>query len=236
MAKKDTNVSTMINNQLTNVQTTFVSFENFLRIASTADATPDTLKALERRIYEEEGKADEALRAMIDSLVTEILLPSTKKEMIDIGTSCDKIANKCESVATTMVLQGLRIPQAYAEDVMKIVEITEQQFSILCNVINTLFANFNLSKSFGMLIIGSLPCVKGGGSRERDGGIVNVSFSVKTIPHRLRRSSLYTREPFFVFIYDLSIFLTSTAFVGKNAKIRHISFEICRIFDKCPLG
>ena len=142
MAKKDTNVSTMINNQLTNVQTTFVSFENFLRVASTADATPDTLKALERRIYEEEGKADEALRAMIDSLVTEILLPSTKKEMIDIGTSCDKIANKCESVATTMVLQGLRIPQAYAEDVMKIVEITEQHFSILCNVINTLFANF----------------------------------------------------------------------------------------------
>ena len=34
-----------------------------------------------------------------------------------------------------------------------------------------------------------LPCVRGGGPRS--GGRV-----VKTIPHRLRRSSLYTREPF----------------------------------------
>ena len=45
-------------------------------------------------------------------------------------------------------------------------------------------------------------------------------------------SSLYTREPFFMFIYALSIFLASTAFMSTNAKIRHISFEICRIFVK----
>ena len=39
-----------------------------------------------------------------------------------------------------------------------------------------------------------------------------------------------------MFIYDLSIFLTSTAFVDTNAKIRHTYFEICRIFENCPLG
>ena len=44
-------------------------------------------------------------------------------------------------------------------------------------------------------------------------------------------SSLYTREPF-LFAYDLSIFLTSTAFVDTNAKARHTSFEICRAFEK----
>ena len=36
-------------------------------------------------------------------------------------------------------------------------------------------------------------------------------------------------------IYNLSIFLTSTAFVSTNAKIRHTSFEIYRIFENCPL-
>ena len=40
----------------------------------------------------------------------------------------------------------------------------------------------------------------------------------------------------FMFIYDLSIFLTSTAFVSTNAKIRHTSFEIYRISENCPLG
>ena len=40
----------------------------------------------------------------------------------------------------------------------------------------------------------------------------------------------------FLFTYVLSIFLTSTAFVSTNAKIRHASFEICRVFENCPLG
>ena len=37
---------------------------------------------------------------------------------------------------------------------------------------------------------------------------------------------------FFTFLYNLSIFLTSTAFVFTNAKIRHTSFEIYRILAK----
>ena len=39
-----------------------------------------------------------------------------------------------------------------------------------------------------------------------------------------------------MFIYALSIFLTSTAFESTNAKIRHTSFEIYRISENCPLG
>ena len=39
-----------------------------------------------------------------------------------------------------------------------------------------------------------------------------------------------------MFIYTLSILLTSTAFVSTNAKIRHTSFEIYRISENCPLG
>ena len=38
-----------------------------------------------------------------------------------------------------------------------------------------------------------------------------------------------------MFTYDVSIFLTSTAFVDTKAKIRHIPFEIYRIFENCPL-
>ena len=48
------------------------------------------------------------------------------------------------------------------------------------------------------------------------------------------KASLYTREPF-LFIYDLSIFLTSTAFVDTNAKDGIPFFKICRVFENCPL-
>ena len=89
----------------------------------------------------------------------------------------------------------------------------------------------------------SPPCVKGGGTACRDGGIVKTKYHRKTIPQPpsalvaiidcsplwlkichwhifLTRRALYTREPFFMFIYGLSLFLTSTAFVDTKAKPR----------------
>ena len=64
----------------------------------------------------------------------------------------------------------------------------------------------------------SRPCVKGGGSRKRDGGIVkNKNYTENNPSVTFGDSSLYTREPFFMFIYALSIFLTSTAFVDTKA-------------------
>ena len=64
----------------------------------------------------------------------------------------------------------------------------------------------------------SLPCVKGGGTACRDGGIVRVRFMVKTIPQPPSASAPFTQGSLFTFAYDLSIFLTSTAFVSTNAK------------------
>ena len=98
----------------------------------------------------------------------------------------------------------------------------------------------------------SLPCVKGGGTACRDGGIVKSDNLHKTIPQsasrdialkaqvgrvRLCRSSLtapFTQGSLFMFIYGLSILLTSTAFVDKNAKYG-ISFSRYTVFLKTVL-
>ena len=64
----------------------------------------------------------------------------------------------------------------------------------------------------------SLPCVKGGGTACRDGGIVTVSYKVKTIPQPPTASAPFTQGSLFMLIYDSSIFLTSTAFEPTNAK------------------
>ena len=78
------------------------------------------------------------------------------------------------------------------------------------------------------------PLCKGRWLAWQDGGGVKVIFFYKTNPHPTPSSSLYLGEPF-LFAYDLSIFLTSTAFVDTKAKIRHTSFEIYRISENCPL-
>ena len=64
----------------------------------------------------------------------------------------------------------------------------------------------------------SLPCVKGGGTACSDGGIVKDRFQYRTIPQPPTASAPFTQGSLFMFIYDLSFFLTSTAFVSTNTK------------------
>ena len=79
------------------------------------------------------------------------------------------------------------------------------------------------------------PLCKGRWLAKQDGGIVKRKILPKNNPSvTFGDSSLYTREPFFMSIYDLSIFLTSTAFVPTKAKprIRRGKFYLIRLFLK----
>ena len=62
------------------------------------------------------------------------------------------------------------------------------------------------------------PLCKGRWLAKQDGGIVKAKIHCKTIPQPPTASAPFTQGSLFMFIYDLSIFLTSTAFVTTNAK------------------
>lgn len=51
-------------------------------------------------------------------------------------------AKKCEHCAKMIVVQQFRFPEAYSEDLMKIVAYTREQFEILEKSISRLFAKF----------------------------------------------------------------------------------------------
>ena len=86
--------------------------------------------------------ADVSLRRMIDSLVGTSFLPSTRENLISIATSCDKVANKCESVALMAVHQHFRFPEEHENDLLKIISITHKQFDLLEESISLLFSKF----------------------------------------------------------------------------------------------
>ena len=62
------------------------------------------------------------------------------------------------------------------------------------------------------------PLCKGRWLAWQDGGVVKVIFFYKTIPHPTPSGAPFTQGSLFLFAYDLSIFLTSTAFLDTNAK------------------
>ena len=91
-----------------------------------------------------ENAADRSLRMMIDSLSDGAYLPATREELISIATSCDKIANKCETVANRIVTRRIACPKVYVDDILKIFAISKKQFQMLEECIGMLFSKMNV--------------------------------------------------------------------------------------------
>ena len=149
---KNGNVHELIMKQLQDVKDCLDSFENFMRLATQEDADPEVLRKLCDEVYEKEHLADISLRNMIDSLGGAMFLPSTREDLISIGTSCDKMANKCEDICYMVVLQNFRFPADYNDDVLEILALTRAQFNILEQAISKLFSNIgSLMKDHSIL-------------------------------------------------------------------------------------
>ncbi len=131
LKKSSEKASFLILKQIKDVEACLITFESFMRAAITEGTAMETLSALADGVAQAENTADQSLRRMIDSLLTESYLPSTKEDLIAISTSCDKVANKCESIAKSVVFRRFRFPAEYTEDIMQILEITRDQFQIL---------------------------------------------------------------------------------------------------------
>jgi len=149
---KNGNVHELIMKQLQDVKDCLDSFENFMRLATRKDADPEALRKLCDEVYEKEHLADISLRNMIESLGGAMFLPSTREDLISIGTSCDKMANKCEDICYMVVLQNFRFPADYNDDVLEILALTRAQFKVLEQAISKLFSNMgSLMKDHSIL-------------------------------------------------------------------------------------
>lgn len=149
---KNDKVHGLIMKQLQDVKSCLNSFEDFMRIATSSKDNVDALRSLCDDVYEKEHLADITLREMIDSLGGAMFLPSTREELISIGTRCDKIANKCEDICYMVVLQNFTFPEEYNTDIVEILSITHQQFDLLEQCISMLFSRMgDLMKNHSIL-------------------------------------------------------------------------------------
>lgn len=129
--------------QIKDVEGCLVSFNNFMKAAVNPNTDAEMMRALAESVYQMESAADRSLRAMIDSLNNVAYLPATRSELIEVAAKCDKIANKCEHTAEMMVLQHFKFPVKYADQIVKITEITKEQFSVLLSAIGKMFSQFD---------------------------------------------------------------------------------------------
>ena len=134
-------VHTLITEQIGHAEACLTNYEHFMRAAVSDTADQMTLRTLADSVREMEAAADRSLRRMIDSL-DGAYLPATRSELIEVATSCDRIANRCEHTALMMVLRKFRFPAYCAEDVMEIVHLTRLQYELLKTAVSQLFTRF----------------------------------------------------------------------------------------------
>lgn len=128
--------------QINAVDECLIKFESFMETALISGTPAETLKALSKTVMNAEDVADKALRSMIDTIGGKFL-PNTQENLISIGTSCDAVANKCESVAKMMVVQKFAFPFDCAAEIKDILSISKAQFELLETAIERLFTSFN---------------------------------------------------------------------------------------------
>ncbi len=143
LKKKADSVHALIMAQINDVENCFINFESFVRAACIAEPSFETLGTLRDSICKAEAEADKSLRRMIDSLVGGTYLPSTREEIIDIATNCDRIANKCEGFAKMVVIQKFKFPADYQDDLLEVVAIVHSQVKLLEESISKLFSDFS---------------------------------------------------------------------------------------------
>ncbi len=141
--KKNNSVHALIIEQINDVENCLIRFEDFIRAVCIPETTHETLKVLSESVCKAEATADISLRKMIDSLSGTMFLPSTRADLISIATSCDRVANKCETFSQKVVYQRFLFPNEYSSDILQIISIIHSQFDLLENSISQLFASFN---------------------------------------------------------------------------------------------
>lgn len=141
--KKSSSVSTLIMEQIKDVEGCLINFENFMRAAVKPEIPMETLRSLSVGVHQMENAADRSLRVMIDFLGSANYLPSPREDLISIAAKCDKVANKCQHAAMLIIVQKFRFPEKYGSDVMEILEITKEQFQLLKESVCLLFSKFN---------------------------------------------------------------------------------------------
>jgi len=86
-----------------------------------------------------EGKADDARRSVEAQMLSGSLLPTSRRDILQIIDQVDRLANAAEEILDYLLLQRVRIPQEIQSDLLEIAEISDEAFDEVKEAVHCLF-------------------------------------------------------------------------------------------------
>ena len=119
----------------------FTIFENFFKEYLAGNKSDDYYEA-HRKIGKIERLADDTRRELVKAFLEGSLLPSTRKELLQLVAMNDKIANHCQDITNQLVTENMRLPKILDEGLLEIIHITGRQFAVLSKALEMFFGNY----------------------------------------------------------------------------------------------
>ena len=133
----------LVDQHLNYVYECFLAFETFMDDFLGGKSSAELLSGY-RQIDELEGLADKARRGLVNAFLEGSLLPSTRKEIMEITGRMDKIANKCQDIACKLVYENVIIPERYRAYMQEITALTKEQYLMMRKALKILFDDYDL--------------------------------------------------------------------------------------------
>lgn len=98
-----------------------------------------TSEALARKVHEHESRADDVRREVIQELLQGALMGTYRADILRLVERLDRLANTADTLARTILLQSIRIPDLLKPQLLSIVERTMQLLQELEAAIHLMF-------------------------------------------------------------------------------------------------
>jgi len=136
--KKQREIEELVLEHVHLVDSTLAAFAKSFR-AYVEDHDTDTAEKHALETHQTEGKADDARRRVETRMLAGSLLPTSRRDILQIIDQVDRLANAAEEILDYLLLQRVRIPEEIKDGLLKIAEISDEAFDEAKEAVTCLF-------------------------------------------------------------------------------------------------
>lgn len=136
--KKQKEIESLVLEHLGYVDATLQAFSRALT-AYLSQADTETAEAFALDTHRAEGQADDARRRIEAQMLSGSLLPTSRKDILQIIEQVDRLANAAEEILDVLLLQRIQVPDEIMPEITEIGELSDRVFVEVKAAVTSLF-------------------------------------------------------------------------------------------------
>jgi len=138
--RKQKEIETLVLEHLGHVDATLQAFAQSLN-AYLSEGDIETADRLALETHRAEGRADDARRRIETQLLSGSLLPTSRRDILQIIEQVDRLANAAEEILDYLLLQRVQVPEEIMPEIAEIGEQSGNAFTEVKKAVTGLFRN-----------------------------------------------------------------------------------------------